>query len=30
MFDHSIGLDEIPDGYGAMADRQALKVMIRP
>ena len=30
MFDRSVGLDEIPDGYRAMADRQALKVMIRP
>jgi hypothetical protein len=24
------GLDEVPDGYRAMADRQALKVLIQP
>jgi hypothetical protein len=30
MFDRTVGLNEIPDGYRAMAERQALKVMIRP
>jgi threonine dehydrogenase-like Zn-dependent dehydrogenase len=30
MFDRTVGLDEIPDGYRAMVDRQVLKVMIRP
>jgi threonine dehydrogenase-like Zn-dependent dehydrogenase len=30
VFDHTIGLDEVPDGYRAMADRTALKVLIRP
>ena len=30
MFDRSVGLDQIPDGYRAMAERHALKVMIRP
>jgi threonine dehydrogenase-like Zn-dependent dehydrogenase len=30
VFDRTIGLDEVPDGYRAMNDREALKVMIRP
>jgi threonine dehydrogenase-like Zn-dependent dehydrogenase len=30
VFDRTIGLDEVPDGYRAMADREALKVLIRP
>lgn len=30
VFDRTIGLEEVPDGYRAMADREALKVMIRP
>jgi hypothetical protein len=30
VFDRTIGLDEVPDGYRAMADRTALKVLIRP
>lgn len=30
VFDRTIGLDEAPAGYQAMADREALKVMIRP
>lgn len=30
VFDRSIGLDEVPDGYRAMAGREALKVLIRP
>jgi threonine dehydrogenase-like Zn-dependent dehydrogenase len=30
VFDRAVGLDEVPDGYRAMADRQALKVLIQP
>ncbi|MET0475754.1 MAG: alcohol dehydrogenase catalytic domain-containing protein [Mycobacterium sp.] len=30
VFDRTIGVDEVPDGYRAMADREALKVMIAP
>jgi threonine dehydrogenase-like Zn-dependent dehydrogenase len=30
VFDRTIGLDAVPDGYRAMNDREALKVMIRP
>ncbi len=30
VFDRAIGLDQTPDGYRAMADRQALKVLIQP
>jgi hypothetical protein len=30
VFDRTITLDEVPDGYRAMADRQALKVLIAP
>ena len=30
VFDRTIGLDETPDGYRAMADRKALKVLIQP
>jgi len=30
VFDRVIGLDEVPDGYRAMNDREALKVMIAP
>jgi hypothetical protein len=30
VFDRTIGLGEVPDGYRAMAERQALKVLIRP
>jgi threonine dehydrogenase-like Zn-dependent dehydrogenase len=30
VFDRTIGLDEVPDGYRAMNDCEALKVMIRP
>jgi hypothetical protein len=30
VFDRAIGLDEVPEGYRAMAERQALKVLIRP
>jgi hypothetical protein len=30
VFDRAVGLDEVPDGYRAMADREALKVIIEP
>ncbi|MBT2595989.1 zinc-dependent alcohol dehydrogenase family protein [Arthrobacter sp. ISL-72] len=30
VFDRTIGLDEVPAGYRAMADREALKVLVRP
>lgn len=30
VFDRTIGLDEVPDGYRAMNEREALKVMVRP
>lgn len=30
VFDRTIGLDESPDGYRAMNDREALKVLIKP
>jgi threonine dehydrogenase-like Zn-dependent dehydrogenase len=30
VFDRTVGLDEVPDGYRAMNDREALKVLIRP
>ena len=30
VFDRTIGLDEIPDGYRAMDQREALKVLVRP
>jgi len=30
VFDRTIGLDDVPKGYRAMADRQALKVLVRP
>jgi threonine dehydrogenase-like Zn-dependent dehydrogenase len=30
VFDRTVNLDQVPDGYRAMADRQALKVLIRP
>jgi threonine dehydrogenase-like Zn-dependent dehydrogenase len=30
VFDRSIGLDEVPAGYDAMADREAIKVMVKP
>src|ERR1700722_11034300 len=30
MFDRTVSLDEVPDGYRAMADREALKVLVRP
>jgi threonine dehydrogenase-like Zn-dependent dehydrogenase len=30
VFDRTISLEEVPDGYRAMASREALKVLIRP
>jgi threonine dehydrogenase-like Zn-dependent dehydrogenase len=30
VFDRAIGLDDVPDGYRTMANRTALKVLIRP
>jgi threonine dehydrogenase-like Zn-dependent dehydrogenase len=30
VFDRTIGLEEVPEGYRAMADREALKVLVRP
>jgi hypothetical protein len=30
VFDRTVGLDDVPDGYRAMNDRKALKVLINP
>jgi threonine dehydrogenase-like Zn-dependent dehydrogenase len=30
VFDRTIGLEGVPDGYRAMDERKALKVLIRP
>jgi threonine dehydrogenase-like Zn-dependent dehydrogenase len=30
VFDRVAGLDQVPDGYRAMNDREAIKVMVRP
>jgi len=30
VFDRLIGLDGVPDGYRAMNEREAIKVMIEP
>jgi threonine dehydrogenase-like Zn-dependent dehydrogenase len=30
VFDHTVALDDVAAGYRAMADRTALKVLIRP
>jgi len=30
VFDQIVGLDGVPDGYRAMSDREAIKVMIKP
>jgi threonine dehydrogenase-like Zn-dependent dehydrogenase len=30
VFDHTIGLDDVPDGYRMMNERKALKVLVRP
>jgi hypothetical protein len=30
VFDSTVALDGVPEGYQAMADRTALKVLVRP
>ena len=30
VFDRVVGLDGVPDGYCAMNEREALKVMVKP
>jgi threonine dehydrogenase-like Zn-dependent dehydrogenase len=30
VFDRAIGLDEVPDGYRAMNERESIKVMVKP
>jgi hypothetical protein len=30
VFDRTVGLDGVPDGYRAMADRQSIKVLVEP
>jgi threonine dehydrogenase-like Zn-dependent dehydrogenase len=30
VFDRTVGLDGVPDGYRAMADRDSIKVMVKP
>jgi threonine dehydrogenase-like Zn-dependent dehydrogenase len=30
VFDRTVGLDEVPDGYRAMNERQSIKVMVKP
>jgi threonine dehydrogenase-like Zn-dependent dehydrogenase len=30
VFDRVVGLDEVPDGYRAMNERESIKVMVRP
>ena len=30
VFDRTVSLDQVPDAYRAMADREALKVLIQP
>jgi threonine dehydrogenase-like Zn-dependent dehydrogenase len=30
VFDQAVALDGVPDGYRAMDDRTALKVLVRP
>ena len=30
VFDRTVGLDEVPGGYKAMAERESLKVLIQP
>jgi hypothetical protein len=29
VFDRTVALDDVPDGYRAMNDREALKVLVR-
>jgi threonine dehydrogenase-like Zn-dependent dehydrogenase len=30
VFDRTVGFEGVPDGYRAMNEREALKVMVRP
>lgn len=30
VFDRTVGLDQVPDGYRAMDERTALKVLVQP
>jgi threonine dehydrogenase-like Zn-dependent dehydrogenase len=30
VLDRNVGLDAVPDGYRAMADRESIKVMVTP
>ena len=30
VFDRTVGLDDVPDGYRAMNEREALKVLVAP
>jgi threonine dehydrogenase-like Zn-dependent dehydrogenase len=30
VFDRTVGVEEVPEGYRAMADRESLKVLIQP
>jgi threonine dehydrogenase-like Zn-dependent dehydrogenase len=30
VFDRNVGLDGVPDGYRAMADRESIRVMVQP
>jgi hypothetical protein len=30
VFDRAITLDDVPDGYRAMNDRESIKVMVKP
>jgi hypothetical protein len=30
VFDTTVGLEEVPDGYRLMNNREALKVLVRP
>jgi threonine dehydrogenase-like Zn-dependent dehydrogenase len=30
VFDHTVGLDGVPEGYRVMNERKALKVMVQP
>jgi threonine dehydrogenase-like Zn-dependent dehydrogenase len=30
VFDRVVGLDAVPDGYRAMNEREAIKVMMKP
>jgi hypothetical protein len=30
VFDRTVSIDDVPDGYRAMADRESIKVLVRP